>query len=117
MLKNITASEIRRMTTDGGGPIKLAVEREGNDTTLRIDQFSSYLLSVIGHRCRQSTACNDTSWVWTPLVVLCCLLEVVSITTEAMLIPEALLMLQSCIFLHFSSLSRTPGSIQAGVGR
>ena len=69
------------------------------------------------HRCRQSTACNDTSWVWTPLVVLCCLLEVVSITTEAMLIPEALLMLQSCIFLHFSSLSRTPGSIQAGVGR
>ena len=69
------------------------------------------------HRCRQSTACNDTSWVWTPLVVLCCLLEVVSMKTEAMLIPEPLLMLQSCIFLHFSSLSRTSGSIQAGVGR
>ena len=69
------------------------------------------------HRCRQSTACNDTSWVWTPLVVLCCLLEVVSMKTEAMLIPEPLLMLQLCIFLHFSSLSRTPGSIQAGVGR
>ena len=65
--------------------------------------------------CRQSTACNDTSWVWTPLVVLCCLLEVVSMKTEAMLIPEPLLMLQLCIFLHFSSLSRTSGSIQAGV--
>jgi hypothetical protein len=35
--------------------IELAVEREGNDATLRIHQFSSYFLSVIGHRCSQST--------------------------------------------------------------